>query len=78
MKSKYLIASIVSLSLLVNLFFVIYIVQIRSNLKAWKESYEEQLEEINDEKEHYQDKYYKCDEKCIEYEQQMGVYRNEP
>lgn len=78
LKAKRLIASIVSLSLLANLFFVIYIVQIERNFEAQKESYEEQLEEINDEKEYFQDKYYKCDEKCIEYEQQMGVYRNEP
>lgn len=78
LKAKRLIASIVSLSLLANLFFVIYIVQIERNFEAQKESYEEQLEEINDEKEYFQDKYYDYYEYSIELEQQMGVYRNEP
>lgn len=78
LKAKRLIASIVSLSLLANLFFVIYIVQIERNFEAQKESYEEQLEEINDEKEYFQDKYFDYYEYSIELEQQMGVYRNEP
>lgn len=85
LKAKRLIVSVVSLSLLINILSVVYVAQIKNNQEALNKSYQSQIVELEkdnkdlqDKVTYYQDKYYKCDEKCIEYEQQMGVYRNEP
>lgn len=92
MKSKRLIVSVVSLSLLINVLSAVYIAQIKNNQEVLNKSYQSQiveLEKINkklkkdnkdlqDKVTDYQDKYYDYYEYSIELEQQMGVYRNEP
>lgn len=74
MKSKRLIVFIISLSLLANLFFVIYIVQIKNNQEALNKSYQNKISELEDDAEFYRNQYHKYYELSEELQNQMGVY----
>lgn len=74
MKSKRLIVSVVSLSLLINVLLAVYIVQIKNNQEALNKSYQNKISELEDDVEFYRNQYHKYYELSEELENQMGVY----
>ena len=74
MKSKRLIVSLVSLSLLINVLSIVYIAQIKNNQEALNKSYQNKISELEDDAEFYRNQYHKYYELSEELENQMGVY----
>lgn len=59
MKSKRLIVSLVSLSLLINVLSIVYIAQIKNNQEALNKSYQNKISELEDDAEFYRNQYHK-------------------
>ncbi|WP_296879109.1 hypothetical protein [Thomasclavelia sp.] len=74
LKTKRAIASLISLSLLINIVLGIYTAQLKRNYNAKIKAYSNEINELNGDVDYYKDQYKRYLELSEELENQLGVY----